>query len=1082
MIVYDPDVMPGNAEETEIALPNSLPAAHPVEDDVPNGMSTYSMLLEGPTSTVCVEAPQREMGNQAYQSEAELEDDLLGRLVAQGYERVYLKSEEELLDNARSCIEALNPDKDTKAAFRFTDGEWKRFKAEHLCNPTMGVIEKAELIQRQRAVTFKLDTGADKNIHLIDPDHIFRNKLQVMNQFEMNDGLHKNRYDVTILVNGLPLVQIELKRRGVQLKQAFNQIERYRTESYWSGSGLFEFIQVFVISNGTHTKYYSNTVRYDHTHPKRGQRGAASFEFTSWWSDSKNRRIEDLERFSATFLSKGTLLMVLTHYCVLTAEEPPKLLVMRPYQISATEKVLNRILISENDKRRLGTLAAGGYIWHTTGSGKTLTSFKCAQLASAMDLVDKVLFVVDRKDLDYQTMKEYNRFQQDAVNGSENTRALEKNLADPTAHICVTTIQKLSVLLGRNAKLDVYNKHVVFIFDECHRSQFGKMHKLITSKFKNYHLFGFTGTPIFAKNAGSSGDVTLRTTQQAFGDMLHAYTIVNAINDGNVLPFRIDYLSTMHAKSGISDEKVHAIDKEAALLAPERIMTNATYVLDHFDQQTMRTSTSQGFSAILATQSIQMARAYYQAICERQAEREAAGTLARKLKVAMIYSYAPNGDDASAGIISDESMATDKLSASDRSALDAAIANYNQQFATSFSTDNKGFDNYYKDISQRLKKRELDLLIVVDMFLAGFDAKTLNTLWVDKNLRMHGLIQAFSRTNRILDDVKSFGNIVCFRDLSHEVDEALSLFGDPNAGGLVLLKDYRFYFERYCKLIDLLRSKFLGPDGGWNIVGEQAEAEFVKLFSAVLRELNVLTVFEQFAADDPLKPLEFQNLRSIYLDLYDSLIGPKRTVKVDIVRDLVFEITLLSQRDVTIDYILELVAKSHADNVKDKVLFEQVMGLVASSPQLRDKRELIMNFLEHMGISEDGSNPQATADDQPAFTQLKGDARYREVGAQWQRFLHKEMEAELSALINQLKLKADETRELMSFAFENGGVPETGVYLSRCLPTMSRFGATRGKNRSEVRARALIVLQDYYDKYCNLVRSYPADTSRNLSA
>ena len=1031
----------------------------PISKDRAQGAPTYGLILQGPESTVCTEAPARPTADGAYQSEAELEAGLVGILVSQGYDRLRVDSEEALLANLRDKIEGLN-------GISFTEAEWSRFLAREVANPALSVIDKTRRIQDDPVISFERDDGTFKNVYLLDRDHIHRNRLQVMSQYEANEGTHKNRYDVTILVNGLPLVHIELKRRGVALREAFNQIERYRRESFWSGSGLYEYAQVFVISNGTHTKYYSNTVRWDHTHPKSGARGASSFEFTSWWTDSANRRIADLEGFARTFLSKGTLLMVLTHYCVLTAEDEPKLLVMRPYQICATERILNCILVSELDKRRLGTLDAGGYVWHTTGSGKTLTSFKCAQLASRMEGVDKVVFVVDRKDLDYQTMKEYNKFQKDAVNGSADTHALDENLRDDAKRICVTTIQKLSVLISKNANHPIYGRHVVFIFDECHRSQFGKMHREITRKFRYYHLFGFTGTPIFAQNANMSGDPTLRTTEQAFGDRLHSYTIVNAIDDGNVLPFRVSYLQTMRAREGLADEQVTGIDTEAALISFARIIGNTEYILDNYDRHTMRKTSGAGFTSILATQSIDAAKRYYAAFKSVQDDREARGELKRRLKVAMIYSYAPNGDDVTAdqesGLIADETMDADSLQPSDRQALDAAIEDYNALFGTSFSTDGGKFENYYKDVSQRLKARELDMLVVVDMFLTGFDSKTLNTLWVDKNLKMHGLIQAFSRTNRIYNSVKTFGNIVCFRDLSKQVDEALALFGDKDAGGIVILKPYKEYLTEYLELLDEIEERYLGEGGVPVLLGENAEKGFVGAFGALLRLRNVLSVFDEFAGDDPLRPRVLQDMQSVYLGLAEKFRKQAEADKTDIVDDLVFEIELIRQVEVNIDYILDLVMRARSGNGEDKVALDKINRAVASSPQLRDKADLIRAFVERMGVTEEGS--RETDEGSEAERRAK-------IGAAWTAYVNERAERELDGIIEEEKLKPEETRAVMAYAFDAGGVPESGTFVQKCMPRMSRFA--KDNAYAERRHRVIEKLQRFYERFCSLIGRYP---------
>lgn len=1013
-----------------------------------SGAVTYGLILQGPESTVCAEAPARTLQPTAYQSEAQLEDELVSILCNQGYERLVCGSEEGLLVNLRQCIDELN-------GITLTDSEWDYLRKTYLTNPNMGVEGKAALIQDDPRVSLRREDGSTKNVCLLDRDHIHRNKVQVMNQYVANGGTHKNRYDVTILVNGLPMVQVELKRRGVSLREAFNQIERYQRESFWSGCGLYEFVQVFVISNGTLTKYYSNTTRLDHVSGGR-RAGGSTYEFTSWWTDAKNRRIEDLPSFARTFLSRGTLLMVLTHYCVLTAEEHRKLLVMRPYQICATERVLNRVLVGELNKSKLGTPEAGGYVWHTTGSGKTLTSFKCAQLASGMDGVDKVLFVVDRKDLDYQTMKEFNRFQEDAVNGSENTAALDRNLRDRSARICVTTIQKLSILLERSPRLPIYDQHVVMIFDECHRSQFGKMHDLIVRKFKYYHLFGFTGTPIFPENASASGDPRLRTTEQVFGDRLHSYTIRDAIADGNVLPFRVDYLSTMRHNGGGADEEVRAIDTRGALLAPQRIRKNVEYLLEHYDQKTRR-GPEGNFSSMLATDSIPMARAYYQELAAQQDARMADGRARRRLNVAMIYSFAPNGDDLTSDFLPDESMDAGRLSASDREALDAAIADYNRAFGTTFSTDGAGFQNYYKDVSMRLKRGELDLLVVVDMFLTGFDAKTLNTLWVDKNLRMHGLIQAFSRTNRIYNTVKQFGNVVCFRDLKANVAGAISLFGDSESGGVVLLPSYEEILDKYQTVCDEVCGKYVDQDGFVHVVGEEDERDFVGAFGALLRLRNTLVAFDEFAGDDPMSDRLLQDLKSHYLDLSEKYRNRASVEAEGIVDDLEFEVELIRQDEVNVDYILERVAEA-VGHGEDREAYADIQRLIHVSPELRNKADLVVEFVERMGVRPDGVAHREGAD-------------ASELGREWTRFVARHLEEDLDKIIGDERMNPEKTRELVSRSFMGGGVPVTGTQLPDCLPKRSFFSPD---GESELaRHRVVAKLQEFYERYRTIVSRYP---------
>ena len=734
-------------------------------------MSKYNIVMETSNSTVVTEYEPLKRRSEAYQSESELEKEFIKMLTEQGYDYLIIHDSETLKRNLRTQLELLNN-------YQFSDSEWTRFFNNSIANKNDGIVEKTRKIQEDHIQVLKKDDGTSKNIYLLDKKNIHNNRLQVINQYVENEGNYNNRYDVTILVNGLPLVHVELKRRGVALKEAFNQINRYQRDSFWAGSGLYKYIQIFVISNGTNTKYYSNTTRESHIKEQsqtrnKSKKTSNSFEFTSYWAD-------------ATFFSKHTILNILTKYCVFTSEE--LLLVMRPYQIVATERILNRIEVSTNYKK-MGTIDAGGYIWHTTGSGKTLTSFKTAQLATNLEYIDKILFVVDRKDLDYQTMREYDRFEKGAANGNRSTKVLQRQLEDNTSRIIVTTIQKLSEFVKRNPSHPVFQKHIVLIFDECHRSQFGDMHKMIVKNFKNYHLFGFTGTPIFAKNATNKSNPDFCTTEQAFGDKLHTYTIVDAINDGNVLPFRIDYINTIKKKDGMTDKEVQAINTEEALGDSERISNVVNYIIEHFDQKTKRNSfydlkgqRVNGFNSMFTVSSIPMAKKYYLEFKKQLEEKH------KDLSFATIYSFVANEEDTSEGILEDEGFETDLLDQSSREFLDFAIGEYNKKFKTNFSSEGNGFQDYYKDLSDRVKKREVDLLIVVNMFLTGFDATTLNTLWVDKNLKQHGLIQAYSRTNRILNSVKSYGNIVCFRDLEQQTNDAIALFGDKNASRNRIIK------------------------------------------------------------------------------------------------------------------------------------------------------------------------------------------------------------------------------------------------------------------------------------------------------
>lgn len=732
-------------------------------------MPYFNIVAETTESTVITEYEPVPRRSDTYQSEAELEKEFIRLLTEQGYTYLNIHKEADLIANLRERLEELNN-------IKFTDSEWQQFFTTAIANPNDKIEDKTQTIQEDYVKVLKREDGTSKNIRLIDKKNVHNNRLQVLNQYEngkAEGAKYNNRYDVTVLVNGLPLVHIELKRRGVPIREAFNQIERYQRDSFWAGCGLFEYVQIFVISNGTLTKYYSNTTRINTikdavSGKTKKSKTSNSFEFTSYWADANNKVIPDLVDFAKTFFAKHTLLNIITRYCIFTSEK--MLMVMRPYQITATERILNRIEIAHNYKK-YGNVAGGGFIWHTTGSGKTLTSFKTARLASQLDFVDKVLFVVDRKDLDYQTMKEYDRFEKGAANSNTSTAILKKQLENPNAKIIITTIQKLANFIKRNQQHDVYNKEIVIIFDECHRSQFGDMHTDIIKHFKKYYLFGFTGTPIFAKNAGARKNAQLMTTEQAFGDKLHTYTIVDAINDKNVLPFRVDFIKTMALEEDIKDEDVWGIDREKPMMAPERISLVTKYILNNFDRKTYRGDKTyvfnaltnikdvasagrqeveeikrkqrlSGFNSIFAVASVPMAKLYYQEFKKQMAEDPS-----KSLKIATIFSYGANEEEAD-GVIDDEnSEDTSALDQNSRDFLEDAIRDYNVMFHTNYDTSSDKFQNYYKDVSLRMKNKELDLLIVVNMFLTGFDATTLNTLWVDKNLKMHGLIQAFSRTN-----------------------------------------------------------------------------------------------------------------------------------------------------------------------------------------------------------------------------------------------------------------------------------------------------------------------------------------------
>lgn len=1030
----------------------------------------FNIVAQSSESTVITEYKPQAKRSEAYQSEAELEREFIRLLGELGYEYLPIHKEKDLVDNLRLQLEAVN-------GYQFSDEEWGRFFSEVLANPKSGIVEKTRLIQEDFVQVLRRDDGSSKNITLFDKKNIHNNRLQVINQYAVSKeegAAHDNRYDVTVLVNGLPMVHIELKRRGVPIREAFNQIDRYQRDSFWAASGLFEYVQIFVVSNGTNTKYYSNTTRFNHikdanSHKVKKEKTSNSFEFTSFWADAGNRIIPDLVDFTKTFFCKHTILNILARYCVFTSEN--MLLVMRPYQIVATERILNRIEIANNYKK-FGTVAGGGYIWHTTGSGKTLTSFKTAQLASKLDYIDKVLFVVDRKDLDYQTMKEYDRFEKGAANSNTSTAILKRQLEDDSAKIIITTIQKLATFIKKNAGHAVFDKHVVIIFDECHRSQFGDMHLAITKYFRKYHLFGFTGTPIFAVNAGTGKKPTLRTTEQAFGDQLHTYTIVDAINDRNVLPFRVDYIKTMDMEPDIDDKEVWDIDRERAFSAPERIRLVTDYILTHFDQKTYRGSKTytfsvlqniadvasasgraaieeikqkqrvSGFNSIFAVSSVEAAKLYY-----AEFQRQMAETPQRRLKVALIYSYGANEAETD-GILDEENPEdTSALDVNSRDFLEKAIRDYNEMFHTNYSTDGDKFQNYYKDVSLRMKNKELDLLIVVNMFLTGFDATTLNTLWVDKNLKMHGLIQAYSRTNRILNSIKTFGNIVCFRNLQKRTDDAISLFGDKNAGGIVLMrgyKDYYFGYEDddgkyhpgYADMIEELTEKF--PLTEERIVGEQKQREFIVLFGAILRMRNLLTSFDDFAGNEILSERDLQDYLGRYQDLRDEWKNRRPTgEKEDITDDIVFEIELIKQIEINIDYILMLVKKYHDSHCDDKEVLITIRKAVDASPELRSKKALIETFIA--GIND--------VDD---------------VMLEWRAFVAEEKERQLSAIIREENLKDAETRKFIEASFRDGSVKTSGTAIDKLLPPMSRFG---GGNRAEKKQGVIDKLKTFFERF-----------------
>jgi type I restriction enzyme R subunit len=906
-----------------------------------------------------------------YQTEASLEREFIRDLVNQGYEFAsHIKSMDALMQNVRVQIQALNNRV-------FSDKEWNRFVEEYLNTPSDTQIDKTRKLQDNHIYDFKFDDGSIQNIYLVDKKNIARNKVQVISQFEQR-GTYANRYDVTILVNGLPLVQVELKKRGVAIREAFNQVHRYGKESFNTAESLFKYIQIFVISNGTDTRYFANTVKRDKN----------SFEFTINWAKADNSLIKDLKDFTATFFQKNTLLNVILTYSVFDVSN--NLLVMRPYQIAATERILWKIK-SAYQTKKWGTTEGGGYIWHTTGSGKTLTSFKAARLATALDFIDKVFFVVDRKDLDYQTMKEYQRFSPDSVNGSESTAGLKRNIEKNDNKIIVTTIQKLNNLMKAEKDLEIYQKHVVFIFDECHRSQFGEAQKNLKKKFKKFYQFGFTGTPIFPENALGAD-----TTASVFGRQLHSYVITDAIRDEKVLKFKVDYNNVRPQFKNIEQEqdekKLSASETKRAFLHPARIKEISQYILRNYRIKTHRTvGGDKGFNAMFAVSSVDAAKCYYETLQALQKDAES------PLKIATIFSYAANEEQTSIGEIADETFEPSAMDSTAKEFLARAINDYNKMFQTNFSVEGNEFQNYYRDLSNRVKKREIDLLIVVGMFLTGFDAPTLNTLFVDKNLRFHGLIQAYSRTNRIYDSTKTFGNIITFRNLEKATVDAITLFGDKNTKNILLEKSYREYLEGfkdiitgqvrrgYIEVVQELSAKFPDPS---EIATEKDKKEFVKLFGEYLRIENILQNFDEFTQLKELQsvdlnsPAEVEAFKEAYFltdeaiekmrkiaVLPDRLIQDYRSTYNDIADwlrrqkegkepeesgmdwdDVEFEIDLLKSQEINLDYILELIFEKNK-NTKDKSeLVDEIRRIIKSSVGNRAKESLIVEFINETDL------------------------------------------------------------------------------------------------------------------------------------
>ncbi|EAJ1631887.1 type I restriction endonuclease subunit R [Campylobacter upsaliensis] len=993
-------------------------------------MKSLKLLAQNTTSTIAVEFTPSKRQNSSYQSEAQLEKELIATLQAQGYEYAKITDEKSLESNLRTKLEELN-------STTLSDTEWRRFFAQVLSRANASIVEKSVLIQEDYIQPLERDNGSIINFKLIDKADIHKNSLQVINQYEATTPTRSHRYDVSILVNGLPLVHIELKRRGVSLKEAFNQINRYGRESFFSGSGLFEFVQIFVISNGTQSKYYSNTTRDFHIKTKQGiktTKTSNSFEFTSYFSDEKNTIIDDLIDFAKTFFARHTLLNILCHYCVLDVDR--KLLVLRPYQIAACEKILQQIAISYHNKfyEKSSEQKSGGYIWHTTGSGKTLTSFKTAQLVSKIPEIAKVLFVVDRKDLDYQTMREYDRFQKGAATGSKSTKELQSRLnsTDKNHKIIITTIQKLSRFIAQAEKdHTIFNEHIVMIFDECHRSQFGQMQKDIAKAFKKLYLFGFTGTPIFAANA-----LGFETTERVFGACLHRYTIIHAIRDHNVLPFRVDYHTTTKDTTQITDE---------ILLNPTRIEHITRYILDHFTTHTKRNAKSynlngkhtKGFNALFATQSIPMAMRYYEEFQAQQASLPES----QRLKIGIIYSYAPNDE-----LEEENSEDTTALPKSQRDFLDAAISDYNAIFACRFDSSADNFQNYYKDFSLKLKNRELDLAIVVNMFLTGFDATTLNTLYVDKSLRYHGLLQAYSRTNRILNSVKSFGNIIAFRDLQKNTDDALALFSDENAKGIVFLRSLEEYLHGYTdekgqkhkgynELLQELTGTFPLENFRQATLKTSQKKHFLSLFGELLKLRNILEIFDDFS--DSLSDRDKQDYQSHYISTYEELRKDKDEQE-NALDEVEFEVELLAQVEVSIEYILELIAKYHKDQATS---YEPILKLLDSSLSLRSKRELFLRFIDSL---HDQSN---VAKDFSTYIKMCKDNALQDI-------------------IDSLNLDPKKTKNFMQDSFERGELRSYGKAFNEIYEG-PLFGDEANQTHT-IRQQALQKLQAFFELFKGL--------------
>ncbi len=1098
-------------------------------------MDDYKIIVEQPQSTVMAHYEVEPLELTALQTEEQLEAAFIKQLGAQGYEITDINTEEGLIANLRIQLEKLNE-------YQLKDVDWNKLLAQ-ITNNNLGIEDKTELIQNEGKLSITLEDGTSKTLFLIDKKNVHNNILQVMHQYTPTGGSAKNRYDVTILVNGLPMVHIELKRRGGSIREAFNQINRYASESFWADKRLFEYVQLFVISCGDQTKYYANTTRDAHAKEMQKQEKMVrsqsnSFEFTSYWADQQNQNILDLVDFTKTFFAKHTILNILTKYCVFTVDK--NLMVMRPYQISATEAILRKIQWAIN-KHLQGTIKAGGYIWHTTGSGKTLTSFKTAQLASKMEQVDKVLFVVDRKDLDYQTMKEYDNYEKDCANSNSSSAILRKQLANDDCKIIITTIQKLSNLLKQKRDITLMSyedrlieekvqeqlkKNIVMIFDECHRSQFGDMREIINKKFKKYIIFGFTGTPIFPQNLptgvkivndNNEKKVRYATTAQVFGGEpdengkptrpLHSYNIIDAINDGNVLRFKVDYISTMKAKKNMKDEKVLNINEEEVLKDPRYISNVVHYILEHFEQKTIRKKSYDlkvldnvtevveqerkharmtdeqkrknpiderkrkavvnGFNSIFAVDTTERARLFYDEFAEQQKNLPDN----KKLRIATIFTYAANEEgDGDLTEMEDENPENiGRLDETGKKFMKCAIKEYNKAFGTSYDIDAEKFGLYYKDVSWRMKNREIDLLIVVGMFLTGFDAKTLNTLWVDKNLKMHGLLQAFSRTNRILNKVKQYGNIICFRDLSDAVKKCFTLFGDKDAGGLILMLPFEKYYYGYddekgkhqtgYKEVAEAILKDFAYETRNQIRTDKELKEFIKLFGRLLKLRNILCTFDEFDLEHgvvldkdgeptdekiPILGTLLQNYSGWYQDLHEKFKATKGADATTVNDDVEFEMELVKSIQVDIAYILDLVVKYHKNNCKDKEIKAKIGSAIGGSADLRDKRELIEKFIERITAKKDDFD----------------------VVEEWDKHVEKEKAEEIEKIIQEENLKPEETYRFINDCFEMGYLQTVGVAITNILPPMPIFG--KGNLRKEKKQRVIDRLKTFFNRYLNI--------------